>query len=194
MTPRILTLCLAVLFALTGCSSMKPEDFDGTTPRFILEEYFAGTVRAWGVFQDRFGRLRRQFVVDIQGTWDGETLTLVEDFVYDDGETDQRIWTIRKIDEHTYEGTADDVVGTATGISYGNALNWQYDFDLQVGDNTFRVHFDDWMFLQDDDVMINRAEVTKWGFAVGEASIFFRRLSAAEAAANPLQQTLAAAE
>ncbi len=173
---------------------MKPEDFDGTTPRFILEEYFSGNVRAWGVFQDRFGRLRRQFVVDIQGTWDGEVLTLVEDFVYDDGEVDQRIWTIHKIDEHNYLGTADDVVGTATGISYGNALNWQYDFDLQVGDNTFRVHFDDWMFQQDDDVMINRAEVTKWGFTVGEASIFFRRLSAAEAAANPLQQTLAAAE
>ena len=173
---------------------MKPEDFDGTTPRFVLEEYFSGKVRAWGVFQDRFGRLRRQFAVDIEGTWDGETLTLVEDFVYDDGEIDQRIWTIRKIDEHTYEGTADDVVGTATGITYGNALNWQYDFDLQVGDSTFRVHFDDWMFLQDGEVMINRADVTKWGFAVGEASIFFRRISDAEAAANPLRPALAAAE
>ena len=173
---------------------MKPEDFDGTTPRFVLEEYFSGKVRAWGVFQDRFGRLRRQFAVDIEGTWDGETLTLVEDFVYDDGEIDQRIWTIRKIDEHTYEGTADDVVGTATGITYGNALNWQYDFDLQVGDSTFRVHFDDWMFLQDGEVMINRADVTKWGFAVGEASIFFRRIGDAEAAANPLRPTLAAAE
>jgi len=107
MTPRILTLCLAVLFALAGCNSMKPEDFDGTTPRFILEDYFSGNVRAWGVFQDRFGRLRRQFAVDIEGTWDGETLTLVEDFFYADGETDRRIWTIRKIDENTYEGTAD---------------------------------------------------------------------------------------
>lgn len=173
---------------------MKPEDFSGTTPRFVLEDYFVGKSRAWGVFQDRFGRLRRQFVVDIEGSWDGEVLTLVEDFVYDDGETDQRIWSIRRIDEHTYEGTADDVVGTATGISYGNALNWQYDFDLQVGDSTLRVHFDDWMFLQDDDVMINRAEVTKWGFAVGEASIFFRRLDDAEAAAYPLFQTMAAAE
>ena len=192
--PRTLTLCLAVLLALPGCSSMKPEDFDGTSPRFILEEYFSGNVQAWGVFQDRFGRLRRQFTVDIEGSWDGQALTLVEDFVYDDGEIDRRVWSIRRIDEHTYQGTADDVVGTATGISYGNALNWQYDFDLQVGDSTVRVHFDDWMFLQDDDVMINRAEVTKWGFAVGEASIFFRRTSDSQAADIRLLPALAAAE
>ena len=107
---------------------------------------------------------------------------------------DRRVWTIRKIDDHTYEGTADDVVGTATGITYGNALNWQYDFDLQVGDSTFRVHFDDWMFLQDEDVMINRADVTKFGFTVGEASIFFQRLDAAEAAGIPMEGILAAAE
>lgn len=173
---------------------MKPEDFAGTTPRFVLEDYFTGKVRAWGVFQDRFGQLRRQFTVDIDGSWDGEVLTLVEDFVYDDGETERRIWRIRRIDEHRYEGTADDVVGTATGISYGNALNWQYDFDLQVGEGTYRVHFDDWMFLQDEEVMINRAEVTKWGFSVGEASIFFRRLGAEEAAAGRQQESLAAAE
>lgn len=173
---------------------MKPEEFDGTSPRFILEEYFSGNVQAWGVFQDRSGRLRRQFTVDIEGSWDGEVLTLVEDFVYDDGEIDRRVWSIRRIDEHTYQGTADDVVGTATGISYGNALNWQYDFDLQVGDSTLRVHFDDWMFLQDDEVMINRAEVTKWGFAVGEASIFFRRTGDPQAADIRLPPALAAAE
>ena len=173
---------------------MKPEDFDGATPRFVLEEYFAGKVQAWGVFQDRFGRLRRQFVVDIEGSWDGEVLTLVEDFVYDDGEIDRRVWSIRRIDEHRYEGTADDVVGTATGISYGNALNWQYDFDLQIGESTVRVHFDDWMFLQDPDVMINRADVTKWGFAIGEASIFFRRLGTAETASGTVPRDLAVAQ
>lgn len=175
MAPRIFALCLVFLFTVTGCSSMKPEDFAGTTPRFSLEEYFDGNVRAWGIFQDRFGRLRRQFVVDIAGSRDGDTLTLVEDFVYDDGETDQRIWTIRKLDDHRYEGTADDVIGTAVGIAYGNALNWSYDLDLPVGERIIRVRFDDWMFLQDEDVMINRAAVTKWGFLIGEVSIFFTR-------------------
>jgi hypothetical protein len=167
-----------VVFAITGCSSMKAEDFAGNEPRFKLEEFFDGQSRAWGIFEDRFGNLRRQFTVDIDGTWDGETLTLVEDFVYDDGELEQRIWEITPVGEHGYEGSAEGVVGSASGSAYGNALNWQYYFDLNVGDRTINVLFDDWMFLQPDgETMINRARVTKWGFEIGTASIFFKRLN-----------------
>ncbi len=36
-----------------------------------LEEYFAGKTRAYGVFQDRFGTLRRQLTVDLDGAWTG---------------------------------------------------------------------------------------------------------------------------
>jgi hypothetical protein len=162
---------------------MKPEDFAGHEPRFLIEDYFEGKTRAWGLFQDRFGTLRRQFVVDIEGTWDGEILTLVEDFVYDNGETEQRTWYIRKTGEHSYEGRADGVIGTARGESYGNVLNWNYRFALKVGDSTWNVGFDDWMFLQDDGVMINRAEVTKFGFQLGEVTIAFRKDSAAGTAA-----------
>ncbi|WP_366657757.1 DUF3833 domain-containing protein [Fodinicurvata sp. EGI_FJ10296] len=161
---------------LTGCSSMKPEDFAGTEPRFRLEEFFEGQTRAWGIFEDRFSNLRRQFTVDIDGEWDGQTLTLVEDFVYADGETEQRIWTIRPDGENGYVGEAGNVVGTASGAAYGNALNWQYYFDLDIGDRTINVHFDDWMFLQPDgESMINRAHVTKWGIEIGSAFIFFRK-------------------
>jgi hypothetical protein len=172
---------------------MKPEDFAGNQPRFLIEEYFTGKTKAWGIFQDRFGKLRRQFVVDIDGHWDGETLTLVEDFVYDDGQTEQRTWRIRKTGAHSYEGTADGVVGTAEGTSYGNVLNWRYRFALNVGDSTWNVHFDDWMFLQSDGVMINRAEVTKFGFKLGEVTIAFQKpATTGEAAARavlPLSQT-----
>lgn len=173
---RVWALAVAGLFLLAGCSGMKPEDFADAEPRFVLEEYFEGQTRAWGIFQDRFGNLRRQFTVDIEGTWDGETLTLVEDFVYDDGETERRTWVIRKIDENTYEGTSEDgVIGTALMKSYGNAVNFSYDFDLNLGERTLRVRFTDWMWLQDENVMINRATVTKFGIELGEATIVFRR-------------------
>ncbi len=160
---------------------MKPEDFAGREPKLLLEEYFVGESRAHGLFVDRFGDLRRQFVVDIEGTWDGETLTLKEDFVYDDGETEQRIWIIKKTGPHTYEGRAGDVIGTATGKAYGNALNWRYRLALKVGDSTWNVDFDDWMFLQEDDVIINRAEVTKFGFKLGEVTIVFSKPKAEQA-------------
>ena len=77
---------------------MKPSDFSKAEPLLRIEDYFVGQTRAWGIFEDRFGNLRRQFDVDIQGSWDGEALVLDERFRYRDGETDRRIWTIKKID------------------------------------------------------------------------------------------------
>ncbi|WP_084462874.1 DUF3833 domain-containing protein [Oceanibaculum pacificum] len=180
---RATALLLAALLVLGGCSTMKPEDFADTTPRLTVEDYFQGKSRAWGIFQDRFGTLRRSFTVDIEGYREGDEFVLKEDFVYDDGETDQRIWRIRRIDEHRYEGRADDVVGTATGLAYGKALNWQYEFDLKVGERTIRVHFDDWMFQQDEQVMVNRASVTKWGIEIGEVTLFFMREGTRQSAA-----------
>lgn len=154
---------------------MQTQDFMNAQPRLVLEDYFQGKTRAWGIFEDRFGDLRRQFVVDITGTWDGRELMLDERFRYSDGQLDQRIWRITKLDEHRYEGRAADVVGTATGSAYGNAANWRYNLDLKVGDGTWRVAFDDWMFLQPDGVLINRARVRKWGFEIGEVTIVFSR-------------------
>jgi len=187
---------LAALLFIAGCSRMQIEDFADTEPRLVLEEYFAGEVRAWGIFEDRSGTVRRQFTVDIVGTWDGETLTLDEGFVFADGETDRRVWRITRLDDTTYEGRADDVIGVAKGRSMGNALKWVYDLDLKVGDGTTRVRFNDWMFLQPDGVLLNRARVSKFGFKVGQVTLTFRRMdqSAAGAGTTPLLATLQAAE
>jgi len=74
-----------------------------------------------------------------------------------------------------YEGRADDVIGTAQGQAIGNALHWEYDLGLDIGERNWQVHFDDWMFLQDDDVLINRATVSKFGITVGEVTLFFKK-------------------
>ena len=176
MVAKISALIFA-LIVLSGCTSMKPSDFSKAEPLLRIEDYFVGQTRAWGIFEDRFGNLRRQFVVDIQGSWDGESLVLDERFRYSDGETDRRVWTIKKIDEHRYEGRADDVIGTAIGEAYGNALNWRYDMDLKIGERTLRVHFNDWMFLQSSGVMVNRARVSKFGIAIGEVTLFFQKVA-----------------
>jgi hypothetical protein len=176
MVAKISALIFA-LIVLSGCTSMKPSDFSKAEPLLRIEDYFVGQTRAWGIFEDRFGNLRRQFVVDIQGSWDGEVLVLDERFRYSDGETDRRVWTIKKIDEHRYEGRADDVIGTAIGESYGNALNWRYDMDLKIGEGTLRVHFNDWMFLQSSGVLVNRARVSKFGIAIGEVTLFFQKVA-----------------
>ncbi len=168
-------LALLSLLTITGCSTMKVEDFAGAGPAFRLEDYFTGKTRAWGMFEDRFGNLRRQFVVDIDGDWDGETLTLDEHFRYADGELDRRVWTIRPDGPNGYVGQADDVLGEARGAAFGNALNWTYRMNLKVGGREIEVRFDDWMFLQEDGVVLNRATVTKFGIELGTATIFFQK-------------------
>ena len=38
-----------------------------------------------------------------------------------------------------------------------------------------KISFDDWIFKQDNEVAINRATLTKFGFKVGELTVFFKK-------------------
>ena len=58
--------------------NMNPTDFSDTKPDLRIEKYFAGQTRRWGIFEDRFGSLRRKFFANIRGIWDGEQLVLDE--------------------------------------------------------------------------------------------------------------------
>ena len=166
-----------ITLLLTGCSSMKPQNFKESQQKLNLFDYFEGATSAWGIFEDRFGNIRRQFQVDIKGTIENDILILNEKFLYDDGEKDQRIWRIRKTGDQIFEGTADDVIGTAKGIIQGNALHWEYFLNLRVGKRTYKVHFDDWMFLQPDGVLINKARLSKLGIEIGNVILFFKKPS-----------------
>ncbi|MEQ8248249.1 MAG: DUF3833 family protein [Alphaproteobacteria bacterium] len=166
---------LAAALILSACGSMSLKSFEGTTPPLVLEDYFAGDTRAWGIFEDRFGNLRAQFTVDIKGTWNEPTLVLEEDFLYASGRADRRVWTLTKSPTGAYSGTAGDVIGAAAGAASGNAFNWTYVMDLPVGDRTIRVRLNDWLWLQPDGVLINRARVTKFGVELGELTIFFKK-------------------
>jgi len=165
---------------LNACGTMSVEEFDQGQPELVLEDYFSGKSRAWGLFEDRTGKVRREFVVDIDGVWDGETLTLNEDFVYSDGEKENRVWVLRKTGPNSYAGTTENAVGEATGKSAGNAFNWSYDFNLDVGDSVWKVHFDDWMFLQPNGVLLNKAEVSRWGFKIGTVFLSFQKLESSD--------------
>ncbi len=170
---------LVTLVALTGCSTMSLDDFESTAPAFRPDDYFLGHTRAWGFFEDRFGKIRREFTVDMDGAVENDLLTLDEHFIYSDGERQARVWKIRRLGDGRYEGRAGDIIGVAEGRAVGRAMRWSYDVDLPVGDSRWRVHFDDWMLLQDEDVMLNRSTVTKLGFTLGQVVIFFTKAGTA---------------
>ena len=109
----------------------------------------------------------------MNGSFDGQDFILNEDFSWNDGEKQQRRWTIKKTGNHNYEGPAADVVGIAKGVSYGSAFKFEYNLLIPFKNKKIKVRFDDWIFKQDDKVAINRAIVTKFGFKVGELTVFF---------------------
>ncbi|GFE48665.1 lipoprotein [Roseobacter cerasinus] len=163
-------------FLLAGCVGKPSLEDEPLSPLELnLEEFFDGRVVAFGQFQDVFGAVRRRFDVDIYGTWDGEKLRLVEDFVYEDGSPEQRIWTLQKTGAETWRGTAPGVIGEATGEERGDTFNWTYEIDLPVPDGTLRVTFDDWMWLLSEDRILNRAYMKRFGVDIGEVIITFEK-------------------
>ena len=154
---------------------MKPEDFKNTEPALQIEKYFEGNVKAWGLLQDRSGKIMRQFKADMSGKFENNILTLEEDFFWKDGENQKRVWKIEKIDEHNYIGTAPDVVGKAKGVSYGSAFKFEYNLMIPFKGKNIKISFDDWIFKQDDKIAINRATLSKFGFKVGELTVVFQK-------------------
>lgn len=171
---------LAAAGPLAGCAAIEPSIYASEKPALDLKRYFDGTVDAWGVFQDRSGRIVRRFTVTIRCSWQGDVGTLDEDFVYSDGSTQKRIWTLRKSGEAgagivRWTGTAADVIGEARGEVSGNAFNWRYTMALEVDGRTWHVDFDDWMYLVDERTMLNRAVMSKFGVRLGEVLLSFRK-------------------
>jgi len=172
---HLIILIILPLF-ITSCfidNSMKPEDFEDKKPKLIIEDYLSGNVKAWGVLQNRSGKVTRQFSATLSGKWDGKQLILNETFNWDDGEIQNRQWQINKIDEHHYEGTAEDVVGTAKGFSYGSAFKFEYVLLVPFKGREIKITFDDWIFMQDEKTAINRAKMTKFGIKVADLTVVF---------------------
>lgn len=166
---------LCTVLGLTGCAGVSPEVYRDQQPTLDLVTYFNGPLTAWGYFADRSGEVKRRFTVKMTGVWTGNEGVLTENFDWSDGEKSQRIWRITKLDAHRYIGRADDVKGEATGTAYGNALQWKYTLLLPVDGKTYEVQFDDWMILMDDTTMLNKSEMRKFGFKLGEIVISFRK-------------------
>ena len=167
-------LAIATL-GLAGCAGVSVERYRAEKPVLDLLEYFNGRVDAWGVFQNRSGEVVKRFTVVIDARWQGDVGTLDEHFNWSDGTTSRRVWTITRLADGSYRGRADDVIGEAVGETAGNALRWRYVLALPVDGKVYHVNFDDWMFLVDDRVMLNRALMSKWGFHLGEVTLSFTR-------------------
>jgi hypothetical protein len=170
---------LALCFVITGCHTLKPESFAGAEPRFDPDKYFEGPTRSWGVTESRSGRPKSRFRTEMMGRREGGDkgdLVITQDFHFEDGRTQQRVWHIHRAGDHRYEASASDVIGPAVGYAYGNTFHWEYTLALRPGNKLANVHMEHWMYLQaDGETMINRVLIRKFGVIVAETTEHFHR-------------------
>ncbi|MDT8999464.1 DUF3833 domain-containing protein [Paucibacter sp. APW11] len=173
----VLLAFVALAALLSSCaSSPEPRDYAAEQPHLDLRQYFNGKLIAHGVFTDRGGQVKKRFVVQLLGHWQGSEGVLEEDFVYSDGSRQRRVWHLSDLGQGRWRGRADDVVGEASGEAAGNALRWRYTLNLPVDGAVYQVDFEDWMWLIDERVMLNRARMSKFGVHLGDVTLSFEKL------------------
>lgn len=172
-TTSFITAMIAAL--ISGCSSISGDKYLNSPETLNFESYFNGKIDVWGIIQDRNQNVIRKFTATIDASWNDGIGTLDERFIFDDGEKQKRVWSISKISENQYEGRASDVLGNAKGHLYGNALQWKYDMMIPYNGKEYKVTLDDWMWAFDDNVIINRSYMKKFGFTVAEITIFMKK-------------------
>ncbi|MEO1252632.1 MAG: DUF3833 family protein [Pseudomonadota bacterium] len=165
---RRLLMLLVGAAALSGCvTKPKTPDIAAPSATFVVERDLVGETVGRGVFKSRFSK-DRAFTAFLDGSWDGEVLTLVEDFEFEDGEKDRKTWRLRKLADGTFSGTREDVVGEAKGYMDGDAFRLEYLVDLpRDGGGATRVGFYDVLVLTEDGAVYNKAHVGWRGLRVG---------------------------
>ena len=166
--------CLVFSF-LIGCANPSMKNVVSEETPLELLEYFDGETMAWGLVVDRFGNLQRTFKVKLIGKRDEKKLLLKEYFTYNDGKREYREWVITKTKTGSYEGKSKDTIGVAKGKKIGNTVRMVYDTTISIGETDLRVSFDDRFVKSDKKVVINRAEILKWGIKIADVTIFFSK-------------------
>lgn len=159
-----------------SCSNSDLDHYkNNNMPPIHFQEYLNGHITGTGIIQDRKGLVTKSFEFSGDASWQGDKGQFHEKMVYNDGKIDTRVWTFKKISDNQYEGYTDEVIGKAVIDISGNAMNWKYKMNVKVGDKTYLISFDDWMFLLPDGKLMNRNYFKKFGLTVGELTLLMQK-------------------
>lgn len=169
-------LSLFAVATLPSCTSMKTSDFAKGRPLFDPAQFFTGHTKSSGLTENRAGAPTGRVTTETFGKWKEGSLELEQELAFSDGQRQHRSWRIRRVDQHRFEATANDVVGTIRGESYGNAFHWSFTLALSPGNPFGNVRMSQWMYLQPDGrTMINHTTIRKFGVVVAQVSEQFAR-------------------
>jgi hypothetical protein len=175
----LMRLMLGIILSgsLACCAGPRARAFAGKGPTLDPKAYFSGHVQSWGTVEGRGGKVSDQFSTQMQGVPYKDGLRLTQDFNFVSGKHERRVWDIRVVDAHHFEGRANDSVGLAHGEAWGNAFEWRYTLAVPVGGHVVPVDFRQVMLLQPGGVLLNRVFYSKFGLRLGSISEYFRKKS-----------------
>lgn len=145
------------------------------TAPFDLLSWLEGPTYATGVVEDRNGRVRRRFTVDLTGTAEANSLRLHERFVFDDGERQERTWILTRGAGGNFTGRSDDSVSEAQGRFAEGAAYLSSELRLTIGKRSLAMRFDDAFYPTGPGLVLNRSTMSKWGIRLGQILIQFRK-------------------
>ena len=160
---------------LASCIALRPADFAGDSPVFDPLDFFSGRSESSGVMENRSGAPVKRVKTRTVGFWQDGVLRLEQELNIDGEPSSHRVWRLRRIDEHHFEGTANDMVGTARGEARGPVFHWTFTLALSPGNPLANVRMSQWMYLQPDRrTMVNHTTVTKAGIVLSQVTEQFR--------------------
>jgi hypothetical protein len=160
--------------ALAACAAAPPDPAGETLP-MTLDSAFVGRSRGRGVFRNLITGAERRFSADLDGRLAGDRLTVAEDFVYDDGQTDRLTWVFDRAGPGRWTGRREDTVGPAEAVEDGRTVRLTYLSDFRTPDGTTRLGFADVIWQPEPRLVVNEGIVTKGGIPVGKVRFEIRR-------------------
>lgn len=175
---RIYQLIIAtstiVLFA--SCASMKPAAFINGEPKLNPVKFFGGRTKSTGVMETPGGKPTRRITTETQGTIKDSVLYIEQNLYPEGKQKNHRVFVLHQIDEQHVDATADDIVGTAHGLLYGNQFTWTFRHTLINRKFIRHVRLTQYMYLMPDgNTLIIRTVARKFGFVLAQITEQFEK-------------------
>ena len=185
-----LSSIILLVFLLSSCATSRTDendlrDFDSLDNgvKMDIRKFFSGDIEGSGIVQDGNGKIKKTYIVKVNGKWDDNKGVVSQNFQYSDGTKDGRTWLIT-MDANNIAFTAigHEVSTPARGKQVGNSAQMSYSTSTQEKDGdkmgAVEPRFDEKMYLVDDKSMIIVSRFIKNAIDSGKIIMSLKKVSA----------------
>lgn len=161
---------LLAAMTLAGCNDI-PVATDEPGRPISLVDAFVGRAHAAGLYRVKHVWTERRFRENLAGRLNANTLTLAQDFHYDDGFRNRLTWVFRRSGPNSWTGRRDDSVEDAVIAENGRDIRMTYLVDLRTSSGVERLGFNELIYRRNDGRIISEAVVLRDGFPVANQRV-----------------------